>query len=67
MKYEVVNAKSPEEAVQKASIKVGDLVRVTQIQVSSAGPNQYAVMPTFEPIPHLLVLDEAEAVSGSDS
>ena len=50
MQYLVVEATSNEEAIKKAAVKVGDLVRVTRVTASSAGGGKFSVMLEVEPV-----------------
>ena len=51
MQYEVVEAKSSEEAIEKSKVKVGDLVRVCRVVASSSGEGKYSLIHEIEPCP----------------
>lgn len=51
MQYEIVEAKSAVEAIEKAKVKVGDLVRVSRVTASSSGDGKYSVIHEIEPNP----------------
>lgn len=63
--YKIVSAKSTEEALAKSGLRVGDLVRVVDLRVSSAGPSKYSVMPLIstEAVGHLTQTTEGEDAS----
>ena len=51
MQYEIVEAGSAEEALEKGKVKVGDLVRVSRVVASSAGAGRYSLIHEIEPNP----------------
>lgn len=51
MQYEIVEAKSAVEAIEKSKIKAGDLVRVSRVVASSAGEGKYSLIHEIESTP----------------
>ena len=50
-RYEVVKAKSPQEALEKSIYKIGDLVKITVVDAIANSDGTYSVIPTVEPQP----------------
>lgn len=51
MQYEIVEAKTADEAIAKAKVKAGDLVRVSRVVASTAGEGKYSLIHEIEPEP----------------
>jgi len=52
MIYELVEADTPEEAIENSSYSIGQNVVISRIMVSSAGPKLYSIIPVIALLPN---------------